>query len=293
MSDLFAGSFAKVKRTEAQINDFGVAVRAFFDGSPYERFSEVNPDAFEEVWKFRLTSVIPLDIAVRAGEVLFNLRSALDQVACALAIKHSGLSKDTYFPFGKTLDIFERELPAKTKKLPPDAIDLIRTLQPYKGGNDLLWSLHDLNRQDKHVSLVPVNLYSSTVSGSDIKARTGDIYRVGPRLGQHMVRTIIERPDGSIVRAFVQHDPLKRFTMRKVGDRWRMEFAITGDAPPEEQMDYLTCSIGAKFEEDFQPSFNIAFGNIEILKTEPVLAVLHQMRQLVEGIILAFDGRFG
>ena len=62
------------------------------------------------------------------------------------------------FPFGRDFGEFEAAL-LKQKKLPMDVIAMIRTLQPYNGGDPLLWMLHNTNNRDKHrFGLVPINL---------------------------------------------------------------------------------------------------------------------------------------
>jgi hypothetical protein len=283
MSKLFPGAVAKIKRAETQIEDFNLKITRFFEASPYERFSEVNAQKTEEVWKHRLTANIPDEFPVLAGEILFNLRSALDQMACALAVLHSGTSEKTYFPFARDANEFEKELREKTKKLSPDAVSMIRAVKPYRGGNDLLWSLHDLNRRDKHIAILPVAVCGA-LGFFEVKVFTGDLIRIGPKLGRHMVRSAT---------GVVAPDDAKRPIRREADGKTWVEFGMLPDARPDEQMDFLTVTPGAHFEADTQPAFNIAFGDIEVLKTEPVVAVLHQMRQLVDGIILTFDKRFG
>ncbi len=185
-NQLFLGSFAKIKRTESQINDLNAKVTEFLDSCPCERRCEINTDGTKEVWSFVASVPIPIEFAVMTGEILFNLRSSLDQMACELAAIESGSSKNTYFPFGKTLDIFESEILSKAKKMSSDAKDMIRALQPYNGGNDLLWTVHDLNRRDKHISLIPVNIWSSTRI-RDVKFWEGDLFSIGSRYGRHML----------------------------------------------------------------------------------------------------------
>ena len=47
-----------------------------------------------------------------------------------------------------------------------------------------------------------------------------------------------------------------------------------------------------KLHANIEPAFGVTFPNIEGFEREPVVAVLHQMRQLVEGILLTFEQRF-
>jgi hypothetical protein len=60
----------------------------------------------------------------------------------------------------------------------------------------------------------------------------------------------------------------------------------------EGEVEIATCMPGTKFHTDAKPLCQIAFGDIETLKSEPVVAVLHQMRDLSESILLTFERRF-
>ena len=98
---------------------------------------------------------------VVVGETLHNIRSPLDQILSAVGELGKG-ADGVAFPFGENGDIFERALAKQKKLLPADAIDMIRALKPYKGGNDLLWAINELNRGDKHrPKLLPVLALSS------------------------------------------------------------------------------------------------------------------------------------
>ena len=57
-------------------------------------------------------------------------------------------------------------------------------------------------------------------------------------------------------------------------------------------MEVLAAVPGTEFYCDIQPSLDVAFRNVEGLEHEPVVAVLHQMSQLVQRILLTFERRF-
>jgi hypothetical protein len=279
--------FAKIERAEAQIDDLNTRIGAFFETSPYELASEIDPDGTQEVWRFKLTRRLPHVLSVVAGEILHNLRSPLDQLAGAIALQSHRSEAGVCFPFGRDVNEFETEL-RKQKKLPPDAIALIRAAQPYRGGNNLLWQLHHLNRRDKHrVGLMPVNLRTAT-SLSTLIVFTGQVMTVGFRNGQHLVR------DG---RNLSQHDPGKQPCIVRNGDIIMVNGSPAMSFEPnvaagDDDMEILTATPGTKFYCDFQPSLNVSFRNIEGLEREPVVAVLHQMRQLVKRLLLTFEARF-
>jgi hypothetical protein len=68
---------------------------------------------------------------------------------------------------------------------------------------------------------------------------------------------------------------------------------VCGDAgtPGDESLEFLTTTPGAKFETDIRPTLNISFAKVG-LDGQTVVAVLNDMRQLVERILIAFERRF-
>lgn len=274
-------AFAKLERSVAQIGDFNDRISAFFQTNPYQVLAELNADRTCQVWKWRLARKLPLEWAVIAGEILHNLRSPIDQVVAAVAVLHCGQESGVAFPFGRNLQEFETAL-GKQKKLPADARDLIRALKPYKGGNDLLWALHYLNKRDKHRShLVPINMPSET-SVSYICFWKGLPLVIGCKNGEHL---LMEKP-------FTDQDlmetgkPLALYDVRP----GRIIFGEAGTAG-DESLEFMTTTAGAVFEADFYPSLNVGFADVG-LDGKPVIIALNEMRQLVERILLTFEDRF-
>lgn len=276
---------AKVERTKTQIKDLDQKIRTFLRGSAHEVVSEFDVDADADVWSFRPKREVPELFAVMAGEVLHNLRSALDNLACQIALKNSGSFKETYFPFGARADIFEAELARKGKKLSSDAIDMVRALKPYKGGNNLLWALHDANRRDKHVALSPINLLSTSNAASYLTVLSGLALVIGSRYGQHL---LLDKPRPTAEEIAVMPSPTGIYT---VGPSAKILFGTEG-CTPDQSREFLTTTPGAKFQTNMRPTFNIALSDVEGFELEPVVATLNQMRDLVESILLTFKRRF-
>src|SRR6266480_4515249 len=170
-------AFAKIERAKAQIGDVESTIHLWVQSNPYSVVSKINPhDPREEVWSF-IPKPIGFDLPVVIGETLHNIRSPLDQMLSAVSELHRGTSDGVAFPFGKTADIFDHSLAKQKKLLPPDAIDMIRALKPYKAGNDLLWAINELNRGDKHrPRLIPVLTNSSWQLGFMGVEKGGEVY---------------------------------------------------------------------------------------------------------------------
>jgi hypothetical protein len=147
----------KIERANLHIHELEREIEAYRQTKPYSLKPDTDPSTGNEIIHLDLPEIIPPNLSVITGDVLHNLRSALDQLACRLA-ELSGVSntKGVYFPFGRSSEEFETSAKEKIRKLNISAQTFIRNLRPYNGGNDLLWSLHVLNIMDKHRLLVPV-----------------------------------------------------------------------------------------------------------------------------------------
>ncbi len=280
MPDLLEDVGLKIERTEAQIDDLKGKISSFFDSKPYGLISKRDNQL--QIFQISLRTPMPKIFKIIIGEILHNLRSSLDQLACALAMKQSGSCKKIYFPFGKDVDIFERELSQKTKLISPDGKNMIRALKPYRGGNDLLWLLHDLNRKDKHISVVPIIL-DVFADLDTLIVENGEIYSIGPRTGRHFIFNSTTKNFTQVVTECAPMTVVKN-------NRLRIRFEDFGG--PKDKFELVTCRLGTQFAANFEPIFNIAISDVQIAKREPIVTQLDQMRQLVQGIFLTFKDRF-
>jgi len=93
----------------------------------------------------------PMSIAIRIGEICYNLRTALEYLVFELAKLDCGVSqKKTQFPIEDTAEGFQLRLKRGwLKGLNTNHITAIERLQPYQGCG---WSraLRDLSNKDKH-----------------------------------------------------------------------------------------------------------------------------------------------
>jgi hypothetical protein len=69
-----------------------------------------------------------------------------------------------YYPICETREKYESQSGKKTKGMPPAAKRAIDNTQPYGGGNDALWGLHQLSIRDKHKLLILVGHKIGTFS---------------------------------------------------------------------------------------------------------------------------------
>jgi hypothetical protein len=94
------------------------------------------------------------------GDIIHNLRSALDHIVCQLAILHGNdisCCDATYFPICICKPDFKKAEKRLQDLISAPAFTLIEELQPYKAADrgkrpiaDVLWTVHKLDIIDKH-----------------------------------------------------------------------------------------------------------------------------------------------
>jgi len=162
MSDIFHSSKYVIERAKHHITDFERQVKEFIEINPYSVIAEIDPDTSYEVHKIKLVKPMPVHLPGIAFDTVNNLRSALDQAVFALNFGKGG--RFAAFPFASDATHFESAVKGRCKNLPKEIVDLIRTFQPYKGGNDLLWALNEVCNTDKHAIICPVAFASTSIS---------------------------------------------------------------------------------------------------------------------------------
>jgi hypothetical protein len=102
----------------------------------------------------------PRSLNVEIGAYLNTIRSSLDILASTLAARYSiCASEDAYFPISKSEAAFRRpgtRAAQFVSGLPPAERSRLEALKPYRGGNEDLWSLHQLDITRKHRRLLTV-----------------------------------------------------------------------------------------------------------------------------------------
>ena len=107
-------------------------------------------------WVAWLREPVPRVVSSLIGDCVHNLRAALDLMACDLVRLNGGSDENVNFPFPKHAKDFDREINRKNmNRASLDVVELIKTLQPYEGGNKLLRAIHVMDIQDKHRALLP------------------------------------------------------------------------------------------------------------------------------------------
>ncbi len=188
---IFAASRMKVQRAHGFIAELQQVLVTYIDANP-PRITPVPAREGEVSFDIEWNNLGLLPGAI-VGDVVHNVRTALDLMASELAAIKGRSNKDVYFPIADaeaTLD--QRITSLKFTKAGDDAVALLRTFKPYRGGGNLLRDLHDLNNADKHTALIAVN--SDTGIAVDFIQDPEDARKL--RIKPIILRAEINFPDG-------------------------------------------------------------------------------------------------
>ena len=93
----------------------------------------------------------PEELSAIFGDIVHNLRTALDLAASACVRANGKSDKGVFFPFCKEASELDAMIKRRNiDRAHPDVVSYIRSLAPYKGGNIALRAIHDLDVRDKH-----------------------------------------------------------------------------------------------------------------------------------------------
>lgn len=155
------GPRLKLKRAKQHLNTINRALRAYYSLQPYGFVVEPYPPTGHKVVRVRVDRVPPDRIGVFIGECLYNLRSALDQIAWALASRDGRIPPDRIqFPILEHEPVSSNARQSWRQQTSgigePDSLELevIKSLQPYTRGSGVqlhpLFLLDDWRNADAH-----------------------------------------------------------------------------------------------------------------------------------------------
>ena len=156
-------SYWKLEQARRHVSNLEKSIGSFLNSSPFKTGTTVDAETKRRKYLIISAEDVPIEIALIAGDVFQNLRSALDHLAYGLC-SGSRRSKDRiYFPIADSKARYEEKKAEWTKGMSREAKTRIDELKPYKGGNDILWRLRELNNIDKHRLLVTVESYLHSI----------------------------------------------------------------------------------------------------------------------------------
>lgn len=244
----------KIERAKKHIRDLEAERDSFLRTKPYVVSTKRDAQTKRLIYYLAAVRQPPEILPVIAGDVLQNLRSALDHLAFQL-VRAAGNtpSKQTYFPVADSAAKYESAKIAKVQDMAPKAVKAIDEVKPYKGGNETIWRLHKLNNVDKHRLLIAVG---SAFHSFDFGA---------------IARRDMERLLGAEIPAIsLFMKPADRMFPLRQG----VELFI--DVPD------------AEANEKVQFRFDVAFGEPQVAEGEPLVETLQGMADAVDTLLSDF-----
>jgi hypothetical protein len=153
------GAFQRVARADKHLGDLRREINNLYRAQENSVRCDFDPDPPHKLRQvtFENLPLPPMTIGILIGEVLYNLRSALDYLVFALARHDSGCPQEfTQFPIVDKRKDFRSDTTAKRLRgINPAHVAAIERLQPYNG---VKWikTLRDFSNTDKHREFVVV-----------------------------------------------------------------------------------------------------------------------------------------
>lgn len=160
--------FLKLDRAQVHLDVLRLEIEAFADSHPYTVTK--RREGKKEVWRLEFTSDPSPEISLVGADFVHNVRSALDHMTAALV--PSSRKNSTRFPIlwegvweppvegePKAASCDRKKWESIVKKMKPEAVAILKELQPYAGYESadhhvhLLSSLNRLWNTDKHTRL--------------------------------------------------------------------------------------------------------------------------------------------
>jgi hypothetical protein len=152
----------KMQRANEHLQELDREISLYQAAHTYSVTKELNGDKTSYIYRIKPNVLPSLRIGTIIGDIIHNMRSALDHLAWQLALLATPTPYEyTAFPIYKDgTNKHIKDARRMLRDVPTEALDLIERLQPYHAGDTAdkhpLWILHALWNLDKHRTLVPM-----------------------------------------------------------------------------------------------------------------------------------------
>ena len=179
---LFIGSELKIERANKHIADLKTLTEGVVNGDSCRLHIEKDGKTGNDTLKIDSIKPLPPDAVLIIGDAVHKLHTALDLMMSEIV---RDPDRYTRFPFFETRQEVVGQMDSgKIKAAGHEICDLImNTIKPYRGGNDTLYGLHDLDIVDKHRRLIVIlDVVSITIDAEDENGKLPVelVARIGP-----------------------------------------------------------------------------------------------------------------
>jgi len=161
---------AKCDRADKHIDELNARLDQFKRDNPNVFRREEDTETGDVSFYIEQVPEVPPDIPAIAGDVIHNLRAALDHLVWKLVEAAGNIpTNKTCFPIFDTPAQYKRSAPTKIEGVHKLAKQKFDRIHPYKRGNINLWRLHRLDIIDKHNLLITLGFanFARTMTPSE------------------------------------------------------------------------------------------------------------------------------
>lgn len=96
-------------------------------------------------WQIHIDQDLPAELAPLVGATIHTTRNALDDLAASLVVACGRTPRNTTFPIAMSAHHFAEEESLCLRRATPAARLSVRSVTPWRGADDRLWELHQLD----------------------------------------------------------------------------------------------------------------------------------------------------
>jgi hypothetical protein len=251
-------------RAQHHIDELNQGITEFVSNQPWSYAVEQDFVTRQDLHKIKFQRQLPIFLPCVLFDAVNNLRAALDQAGYASAVASGRQNpKRTNFPFADDLAGLDNNIDGRKvcADLPPEITALFRAFSPYKGGNDVLWSLNKLCNAKKHCALVPFAIGRAQLSATTYSPKP---------------LSIMKRPDGA-------YDV--SYAVRQTGFAGGMTGHNPDWDPDKYEITLAREPLYSNTQYDAHVALNIAVESVETLRRKPVVGALREMLNAVESVV--------
>jgi hypothetical protein len=242
----------KLERARRHLAELEARTKAIVAACRKAIVHERDERTAEHVFRFDQVPVVENDVGAIAGDVIHNLRAALDYLAWQLVLVSGNLpTRRTGFPIE---EVQGSELPQIAPGVSHEMRACLDAVQPYKRtprgkpANHPLAALHDLDIADKHHELIVVVLFTRDAGwwGGDVDVKVTGFnagpYRDGDEVARFAVADGRDDFDSSFGFSVCLNEPAAGAVGRHLGVAQFLE---------REPMRYIENEVLARFRQFF------------------------------------------
>lgn len=152
---LFVGPKLKLARARQHLDSLRERINEFVSLYPFNIYFYSYPNR-SPTFICGMIAPVPPEVSLAYGDTVHCLRASLDLLANDVVKLNGGSTKGVYFPFAASEDLLPDQIKQKKFDRAGDqAVEILKSLKPYRGGDEVLRGMHDLDIQDKHQMILP------------------------------------------------------------------------------------------------------------------------------------------